>query len=64
MRSEVDEFSLLMPLNDLPVISINEKALCYVDNYCYLGVKLDGKLNFKNHYSSLVTAFQHNILLQ
>lgn len=46
-----------------PLIEINKKQISYVENYCYLGIKLDVNLNFKYHFNNLMTVLQHKVLL-
>lgn len=50
-------------IENCTTVTINGKQLCYVDNYCYLGIKLDVNYNFKYHYNSLMTVMQDKILL-
>lgn len=50
-------------VSSLPEVSIEGKALGYVEHYCYLGIKLDGKDNFKHHFHHLMGTLQHKILL-
>lgn len=46
-----------------PVLKIDKTVLGFVENYCYLGIMLDRQLNFKHHYSTLMSTLQHKILL-
>lgn len=46
-----------------PTLFINDIALDFVENYTYLGIKLDRQLNFKQHFSTLMSNLQYKILL-
>lgn len=50
-------------IENYPVITINNRELGFVENYCYLGIKLDRNLNFKYNFSHVMSKLQHKLLL-
>lgn len=50
-------------LADLPPITIGDNILTYVENYCYLGVKLDTAVNFHAHFQKLMSTLNHKVIL-
>lgn len=49
--------------NSMPKIGISGKSLDYVNNYTYLGVKLDDCMNLQAYFSEVISRLQHKIVM-
>lgn len=47
----------------LLIVTLNNAALNYVDEFNYLGVKLDMKLRFQSHFFNIMSRLNHKMIL-
>lgn len=48
---------------DLPLVTLNNNKLNYVDEFNYLGITLDVKLTFRNHLQHIMSRLNHKMIL-